>query len=96
MTCVVLNILLLILPTMPSETPIVRLSTKEIRNFSTFLSLGTFMQDISLSFLVDNLTIANWYQRNKVTMDTLDSVFLSVYTIEMYLKIFACRKEVSL
>ena len=92
MTCVVLNILLLILPTMPSETPIVRLSTEEIRNFC----VGTVMQNISLSFLVDNLTIANWYQRNKVTMDTLDSVFLSVYTIEMYLKIFACRKEVNL
>ena len=60
MSCVIVNILLLILPQMPSTTP-----------------------------------FAKWFERNRVPLNTLDSIFLSIYITEMCLKIFACRKEVS-
>lgn len=59
MSCVIVNILLLILPQMPSTTP-----------------------------------FAKWFERNRVPLNTLDSIFLSIYITEMCLKIFACRKEV--
>ena len=61
MGCDILNILLLIMPTMPPTTP-----------------------------------FSQWFKRNYIPLSTMDSIFLSIYITEMLLKIFSCRKEVSL